>query len=100
MYTDESYVSQQVGSNQLFYDMASVQVLKGPQGTLYGRNTTGGAMLYATNNQDLDGYSGYVKAGVAELDTTELEGAVNIHIGSSAALRLAGKYNEIGRAHV
>ena len=69
--------------------MASVQVLKGPQGTLYGRNTTGGAMLYATNNPDLDDYSGYVQAGVAELDTTELEGAVNIPLGSTAAVRLA-----------
>ena len=100
VYTDESYVSQQVGSNQLFYDMASVQVLKGPQGTLYGRNTTGGAMLYATNNPDLDGYSGYVQAGVAELDTTELEGAVNIPLGSSVAVRLAGKYNDRGEGHV
>jgi len=100
VYTDESYVSQQVGSNQLFYDMASVQVLKGPQGTLYGRNTTGGAMLYATNNPDLDDYSGYVQAGVAELDTTELEGAVNIPLGSTAAVRLAGKYNDRGEGHV
>jgi len=100
VYTDESYVSQQVGSNQLFYDMASVQVLKGPQGTLYGRNTTGGAMLYSTNNPDLDGYSGYVQAGVAELDTTELEGAVNIPLGSSFAVRLAGKYNDRGEGHV
>jgi iron complex outermembrane receptor protein len=100
VYTDESYVSQQVGSNQLFYDMASVQVLKGPQGTLYGRNTTGGAMLYSTNNPDLDGYSGYVQAGIAELDTTELEGAVNIPLGSSFAVRLAGKYNDRGEGHV
>jgi iron complex outermembrane receptor protein len=100
VYTDESYVSQQVGSNQLFYDMASVQVLKGPQGTLYGRNTTGGAMLYSTNNPDLDGFSGYVQAGVAELDTTELEGAVNIPLGSSFAVRLAGKYNDRGEGHV
>ncbi|MGI9314303.1 MAG: TonB-dependent receptor domain-containing protein [Luminiphilus sp.] len=100
VYTDESYVSQQVGSNQLFYDMASVQVLKGPQGTLYGRNTTGGAMLYATNNPDLDGYSGYVQAGVAELDTTEFEGAVNIPLGSTVAVRLAGKYNDRGEGHV
>ena len=100
VYTDESYVSQQVGSNQLFYDMASVQVLKGPQGTLYGRNTTGGAMLYATSDPDLDGYSGYVQAGVAELDTTELEGAVNIPLGSSVAVRFAGKYNDRGEGHV
>jgi iron complex outermembrane recepter protein len=100
VYTDESYVSQQVGSNQLFYDMASVQVLKGPQGTLYGRNTTGGAMLYTTNNPDLESYSGYVQAGSAELDTTELEGAFNIPLGSTLALRLAAKYNDRGEGHV
>jgi iron complex outermembrane receptor protein len=100
VYTDESYVSQQVGSNQLFYDMASVQVLKGPQGTLYGRNTTGGAMLYATADPDLERYTGYVQAGVAELDTTELEGAVNIPLGSTVAVRLAGKYNDRGEGHV
>ena len=100
VYTDESYISQQVGSNQLIYDMASVQILRGPQGTLYGRNTTGGAMLYSTNDPDLEGYSGNFQAGFAELDTTELEGAVNIPLGSTLALRLAGKYNDRGEGHV
>jgi iron complex outermembrane receptor protein len=52
------------------------------------------------NNPDLDGYSGYVQAGVAELDTTELEGAINIPLGSTAAVRLAGKYNDRGEGHV
>ncbi len=100
VYTDESYVSQQVGSQQLFYDMESVQVLKGPQGTLYGRNTTGGAMLYSTKNPDLESYSGYVQAGFAELETTELEAAFNIPLSSTLALRLAGKVNDRDEGHV
>ena len=100
LYTDESYVSQQVGSNQLIYDMASVQILRGPQGTLYGRNATGGAMLYSTNDPDFEGFSGYAQAGFAELDTTEIEGAVNIPLSSTLALRLASKYHDRGDGHV
>ncbi|CAM8672616.1 TonB-dependent receptor [Sphingobium sp.] len=61
-YVDDVYWSRAYGLNQDLLDLSSVQVLKGPQGTLFGRNTTGGAMLFETNNPNFDGISGSVAA--------------------------------------
>ncbi len=73
------------------FDVGSIQVLKGPQGTLFGRNTTGGALLlYPTApGYDLEGY-GQVTLG--SYNETTFEGAVNVPIVSEhIALRLAGQ---------
>ncbi|MBS49011.1 MAG: hypothetical protein CMN60_15130 [Sphingobium sp.] len=61
-YVDDMYWSRAYGLNQDLLDLSSVQVLKGPQGTLFGRNTTGGAMLFETNNPNFDGVSGSIAA--------------------------------------
>ena len=51
---DGVYVNQTFGTNGNFYDLARVEVLKGPQGTLYGRNATGGSINLITNQPELD----------------------------------------------
>lgn len=73
-----------------FFDLESIQVLKGPQGTLFGRNATGGAVLYGSAKPKFEN-SGYVKGGYGNFNNTELEGAINIGGDSGIALRLAGK---------
>ena len=78
------------GSSSVLYDMNSVQVLKGPQGTLFGRNTTGGAVLYGPNRPVLNEFEGYVLGRAGNLDLREVEAAVNIPLGDQAALRIAG----------
>ena len=79
------------GSSSLTYDLSNVQVLKGPQGTLFGRNTTGGAiLLYPT----MPTYSveGYVQATYGNYDYKDLEGALNLPIvDGKVALRVAGR---------
>lgn len=75
-----------------YFDMASLQVLKGPQGTLFGRNSTGGAVLYTTRAPVLGELSGYARAGYGNYDAVEMEGAVNIPLGDVLAVRLAGQY--------
>ena len=60
-----------------FYDMQSVEVLKGPQGTLFGRNTTGGAILF-TPVKPHDDYSGYIQGRLGSYNDRELEGAINL----------------------
>lgn len=67
------------GSGVATYDMASVQVLKGPQGTLFGRNTTGGAVLYYPAAPEYV-LGGYVEAGYGRYDRKQLEGALSIPI--------------------
>jgi iron complex outermembrane receptor protein len=72
-----------------FYDLASIQVLKGPQGTLFGRNSTGGAVLFTTARPD-DNFGGYILGRVGNYRALNLEGAINIPLGESAAIRVAG----------
>ena len=77
------------GLNSAFFDVSSVQVLKGPQGTLFGRNTTGGAMLISPQ-APTDRFEGYVVAGFGNYDAWRTEGAVNLPLGEWAKLRVAG----------
>jgi iron complex outermembrane receptor protein len=79
------------GNSTALFDLSSVQVLKGPQGTLFGRNATGGAVLYnsAPPTHDLEGY---IKADYGNFDNKQVEGAVNVPIGDSLAIRLSGFY--------
>jgi iron complex outermembrane recepter protein len=74
-----------------FFDLQSVQILKGPMGTLFGRNSTGGAVLFVPQAPELNSTSGYVRLQAGTYDNAQLEGAVNIPIATdTAALRLAG----------
>lgn len=79
------------GSATAFFDLESIQVLKGPQGTLFGRNATGGAVLYSTA-KPTSRFEGYAKAGYGNYNNRELEGAINIPFGEGFAARFAGTY--------
>jgi len=73
------------------YDMENIQVLKGPQGTLFGRNTIGGAVLTVTKAPTYE-FEGYVRADIAEHNNKQIEGAVNVPIvAGKVALRLAAQ---------
>ena len=75
----------------VFYDLASVQVVKGPQGTLFGRNTTGGAVLFEPMRPK-DSNGGYVQAAYGNYNDHELEFALNSAVVPGAvALRLSGQ---------
>ncbi|HEX5755023.1 MAG TPA: TonB-dependent receptor [Arenimonas sp.] len=70
------------------YDIEAIEVLRGPQGTLFGRNTTGGALLISTRKPD-DGFGGYLSAGIGEYNLYKLGGAINWPVGEQVAMRLA-----------
>ena len=73
------------------FDIASIQVLKGPQGTLFGRNTTGGALLLYPVAPDYR-FGGYGQITVGSFDERTLEGAVNVPLADGvAAVRLSGQ---------
>jgi len=76
-------------SASTFYDMGGIQVLKGPQGTLFGRNATGGAVLYATA-KPTDEYEGYVQARYGNYQSRNVQAAANVPLGDFGALRIAG----------
>jgi outer membrane receptor protein involved in Fe transport len=75
------------------YDLARVEVLKGPQGTLYGANALGGLLKYVTNPPDPTHYSASLLTGVSAVDHSGqvgriVDGMVNVPLGDDAALRL------------
>jgi iron complex outermembrane recepter protein len=82
------------GFGNALYDLQSVQVLRGVQGTLFGRNMTGGAVLVEPKHPQLDVLSAEVRAIYGNYDTMELFGMTNVPIGDRVAVRLAGKMRE------
>ena len=76
MYVDDVYKS--VGALQAVqtYDLDRVEVLRGPQGTLYGKNATGGAVSFFTRNPSLDSYDGYLTLGAGNYSDYTVQGAV------------------------
>lgn len=82
----------QDGSTVPLYDMASVQVLKGPQGTLFGRNSTGGALLLYPQKPEGSELTGYIKGAVGNYNMRHLTAGVTVPlIDDKLALRLAGE---------
>lgn len=73
--------------NGQFFDLDRVEVLKGPQGTLYGRNAVGGALNLQPVLPTLGETDGYVALGLQNYSGKSIEGAVNVPVGESAAIR-------------
>lgn len=90
-YIDGVYLQRQNGAVVDLVDVASVDVLKGPQGTLYGRNATGGALLIQTAAPTHE-FGGYISAEYGRFSQTRLQAVVNIPLSSTLALRIAGQY--------
>lgn len=74
-----------------FYDVERVEVLRGPQGTLYGRNATGGVVNLITA-KPTDQFEGNVRAEYGNYNTMKARGMINVPLGEIAALRVAGSY--------
>lgn len=85
------YVARPSAPAGVFYDLQRVEVVKGPQGTLYGRNATGGAINVLPRKPELGAVSGNVMAEVGNYDSRKLSAALNVPLGGSAALRVAGQ---------
>lgn len=82
------------GVQGLFFDLERVEVLKGPQGTLYGRNATGGAINIITARPKIGETSGYGSFTYGNYDTINLNGAVNLSLSDNTALRVAGQWSK------
>jgi iron complex outermembrane receptor protein len=86
-YVDEVYKGNFALFGVQMYDLDRIEVLRGPQGTLYGKNTTGGAINFVTRRPDFDN-DGYLRLGIGSDNRTEAQGAMG---GSLVEDRLAGR---------
>ncbi|RSZ58198.1 TonB-dependent receptor [Massilia atriviolacea] len=71
------------------FDLAGVEVLRGPQGTLFGRNTPAGVVKFESEKPKLDSFGGYYNASVATHNTVNVDGAVNIPLSKEWAARFS-----------
>ena len=88
VYVDGVYYARPVGLTGSLFDVADVQVLKGPQGTLVGRNSTGGAILYNTREPTSD-FEGFARVTVGDYERQEIQGAINVPLGDALSLRVS-----------
>ncbi len=88
---DGVYVGRPTSTTGTFYDLERIEVLKGPQGTLYGRNATAGAINVIPAKPTPGEFSGYLSAGYGNYNALDLEGAINAPIGENGAIRVSGK---------
>jgi iron complex outermembrane receptor protein len=76
--------------DELYYDIASLEVLRGPQGTFAGQNATGGAVFITEQNPIIDGgYHGYLQGQYGNYNDVNVQGAINLPISDTLAARLA-----------
>lgn len=93
VYLDEVYVPTPSMVGFPLYDVARAEALRGPQGTLFGRNSTGGLLQFVTSNPT-DDFSGFIDASYGNFNTVRLEGAVGGPVASGVSFRLAGFVNK------
>jgi len=82
------------------FDVARVEVLRGPQGTLYGASSLGGVLKYVTNEPQIDSFEGRVRGSFESVDGGDMSysgaGVVNIPVSDSVAIRASGFYRSVG----
>ncbi len=91
-YVDGVYLARPYGANIDLVDVERVEVLKGPQGTLFGRNTTGGALNIVTTDPKMGELSGLVRGAYGNFEQTNGELVLNIPLGEKVSFRGAAQY--------
>ncbi len=93
LYTDGVYQTAQGAATGQLFDLQQVEVLRGPQGTLFGRNTTGGLVHFISRKPTSDTLNGYASAQYGSYNQLIVEGAIGGALSDTVRFRLAGKSN-------
>ncbi len=92
VYQDDSYSSSITTASFPIFDLARVEALRGPQGTLFGRNATGGAVQFISS-QPTDVLDGYVRLTYGRYNQTQVEGAVSGPLSDTLTARISGIFD-------
>jgi iron complex outermembrane receptor protein len=87
---DGVYVGRPNAAAGVFYDLDRVEVLKGPQGTLYGRNATGGVINVIPTQPKIGSFSGFGSVSYGNYNALNAQAAINAPLGHNAAMRISG----------
>ena len=90
-YVDDVYITRQNVNNVALFDVERIEVLRGPQGTLYGRNTTGGAISVVMKKPS-DTMQGYVEAGAGRFGKTLLRGSIDLPLSENVLTKFSAYY--------
>ena len=92
-YVDDVYLSRQNANNLALFDVERVEVLRGPQGTLFGRNTTGGAINVIMKQPGKE-LKGYVEAGFGSYRKVAQRASIDIPLAESFAVKISGYWQD------
>ncbi|PHY00354.1 MAG: TonB-dependent receptor [Rhodospirillaceae bacterium] len=92
-YVDDVYISRQNANNFSFFDVERVEILRGPQGTLFGRNTTGGAINVIMRKPQED-FGGFGEVGYGRYNRIEIRGSVDAPINDKVLTKFSAYYNK------
>ena len=96
-FIDEVYQTSIASAEFSMYDMERLEVLMGPQGGLYGRNTIGGAIQIISRKPEIEeSFSGYADIGFGSFSEKELEFGVNVPVSDTSAMRISGRMESSG----
>lgn len=90
VFVDDVYIPNNNASTLELFGINSIEVLRGPQGTLFGRNVTGGAIVIDTGRPALDAPQAALRASYGEFNTRELDALVDVPLNAGTAIRVAG----------
>jgi iron complex outermembrane recepter protein len=88
-YLDGAYIAREFTSDDAYFDLQSLEVLRGPQGTYVGQNSTGGAIFMETRKPTFDGVEGYAQATIGTFNYRDMEGAISLPYSDQLAFRLS-----------
>jgi iron complex outermembrane receptor protein len=95
-YVDGVFIPHEQFIAQSFFDIESIEVLRGPQGTLTGQNSTGGAIYVRTPAPKFDEFSGFIDQTIGDYDWYRTVAGVNVPFSDTLAMRISGVYDERG----
>jgi len=90
-YVDEVYIGRQNGNNVGFFDVEAIEVLRGPQGTLFGRNTTGGAIVTRMRKPSEES-GGYLELGYGSYNRFVARASIDAPLSDTVLTKLSGYY--------